>query len=188
MDVSVHRQVADVKLWMLYRLADAMESSGFWLASLYLCIWDFSAPSLQSVCTLHRTAASAPLWFGCSHPCHHLWWPADLLPSWISETRSRYRADMWCCELHWPCSSPSVWKHWPGRRSRHTVACLCISVKDKSVNVRALNESFKSHFGDSSREASSVWGCVVFRAVLSKTHWVTQKQKTPNLWLINSNH
>lgn len=156
MDVSVHCQVADVKLWMLYRLADAMESSGFWLASLYLCIWDFSAPSLQSVCTLHHTAASAPLWFGCSHPCRHLWWPADLLPSWISETRSRYREDMWCCELHWPCSSPSVWIHWPGRRSRHTVACLCISVKNKSVNVRALNESFKSHFADSSREVSSV--------------------------------
>lgn len=74
-----------------HRLADAMESSGSLLASLYLCIWDFSALSLQSVRTLHRAASSAPLWFGCSHPCRHLWWPADLLPSWISENQVQIR-------------------------------------------------------------------------------------------------
>lgn len=152
-----------------------MESSGSWLASLYLCIWDFSAPSLQSVCTLHHTAAGAPLWFGCSHPCHHLWWPADLLPSWISETRSRYRADMWCCELHWHCSSPSVWIRWLRRCSRRTVACLCASVKDTTWTCEPWSNHPANHFNDWSHDSLSVWHVDWFLLV-------TVSRQSANIW------
>lgn len=121
LDFSVHSQVMDVKLGMFYRLADLIESPAF-----YCPHFTFVSQTLmfrlcsRHVRALHHSAASVAVWFGCSHPCHHLWWPADMrLPSRpvlrillatvvLIRSRSRYRMDMWCRELRWPCSSPSA--------------------------------------------------------------------------------